>query len=234
MGAVGRVTLTRETTVRRPDRLYSKVSGDRHNEVWYNGVGITLVMHGEKVFGQARAPETLDKTLDALNERYGVSMPFADYLYSSPAKALLAETTTGGWVGREEVAGQSTDHLSFKDTGVNWEVWISASGDPLPQRAVAEFSDNKRLAEDRHDVQRLEPVSRIGDDRFSPTVPARLRRRRDRAARAGPEEYGEVSGGTFSCAQGSRQRSWCSLATAWMAPLDAQVRSSSPRDRRKG
>src|SRR4029453_17124621 len=46
-GAVGRVTLTRETTVRRPDRLYSKVSGDRHNEVWYDGVGITLVMHGE-------------------------------------------------------------------------------------------------------------------------------------------------------------------------------------------
>jgi hypothetical protein len=170
-GAVARVKLTRETTVRRPDRLYSKVSGDRHNEVWYDGVGITLVMHGEKVFGQARTPETLDKTLDALHERYGMSMPFADYLYSSPAKALLVETTTGGWVGREEVAGQSTDHLSFKDTGVNWEVWISASGDPLPQRAVAEFSDNKRLRKIDMMFKDWNLSAKIGDDRFSPTVP---------------------------------------------------------------
>jgi len=168
---VTRVTLTRETTVRRPDRLYSRVSGDRHNEVWYDGVGLTLVMHADKVFGQARAPETLDKTLDALQERYGVSMPFADYLYSSPAKALLAETTTGGWVGREEVNGQATDHLSFKDMGVNWEAWISASGDPLPQRAIAEFRDDKRLRKIDMTFKDWNLSARIGDDRFSPTVP---------------------------------------------------------------
>ena len=170
-GEVKHVTLTRETTVRRPDRLYSKVSGDRHNEVWYDGVGITLVMHADKVFGQARAPETLDKTLDALQERFGVSMPFADYLYSSPAKALLAETTTGGWVGREEVNGQPTDHLSFKDVGVNWEAWISASGDPLPLRALAEFRDNKRLRKIDMTFKDWNLSARIGDDRFSPTVP---------------------------------------------------------------
>jgi len=168
---VKQVTLTRETTVRRPDRLYSTVSGDRHNEVWYDGVGITLVMHADKVFGQARAPETLDKTLDALQERFGVSMPFADYLYSSPAKALLAETTTGGWVGREEVNGQPTDHLSFKDVGVNWEAWISASGDPLPQRAVAEFRDNRRLRKIDMTFKAWNLSARIGDDRFAPTVP---------------------------------------------------------------
>jgi hypothetical protein len=168
---VKQVTLTRETTVRRPDRLYSKVSGDRHNEVWYDGVGITLVMHADKVFGQARAPETLDKTLDALQERFGVSMPFADYLYSSPAKALLAETTTGGWVGREKVNGQPTDHLSFKDMGVNWEAWISASGDPLPQRAIAEFRNDKRLRKIDMTFKDWNLSARIGDDRFSPTVP---------------------------------------------------------------
>src|SRR5262245_6562044 len=144
-GVAARVKLTRETTVRRPDRLYSKVSGDRHNEVWYDGVGVTLVMHDDKVFGQARAPETLDRTLDAISERFGVSMPLADYVYSSPAKALLADTTKGGWVGREDVAGQPTDHLAFTDTGVKWDVWIAAAGDPLPQRVVAEFSDDKRL-----------------------------------------------------------------------------------------
>ena len=117
-----KISMTRESTVRRPDRMYSKVSGDRQNEVWYDGIGITLVLHHEKVFGQARAPETLDRALDAIHERYGVSAPLADYMYSSPAKALLSETTTGGWVGREASGGQQTDHLSFKDKGVNWDV----------------------------------------------------------------------------------------------------------------
>src|SRR5262245_41923897 len=44
-GEVQPLTLTRDTTIRRPDRLYSTVSGDRHNEVWYDGVGITVVLH---------------------------------------------------------------------------------------------------------------------------------------------------------------------------------------------
>jgi hypothetical protein len=170
-GAVARVTLTRETMVRRPDRLYSKVSGDRHNEVWYDGVGITLVMHDDKVFGQARAPETLDRTLDAISERFGVSMPLADYVYSSPAKALLSDTTKGGWVGREDVAGQPTDHLAFTDTGVKWDVWIAEASNPLPQRAVIEFSDEKRLRKIDMTFKNWKLSAPIGDERFKPSVP---------------------------------------------------------------
>jgi hypothetical protein len=36
------------------------------NRIWYDGVGLTVVMHDNKVFAQARMPETLDKTLDAM------------------------------------------------------------------------------------------------------------------------------------------------------------------------
>src|SRR5262245_47580834 len=144
-GASEEVTLNRDTTVRRPDRFYSAVSGDRRNEVWYDGVGVTVALHNEKIFGQIRAPETLDKTLDAMHERFGVSAPFADYVYSAPAKALLSDTTTGGWVGRETLDGQETSHLAFKDKGVNWEIWLPSAGDPLPIKAVAEFTENPRL-----------------------------------------------------------------------------------------
>jgi hypothetical protein len=170
-GGTQKATLTRETTVRRPDRLYSKISGDRQNEIWYDGVGLTIVMHNDKIYGQARAPETLDKTLDAIYERYGVAPPLADYIYSSPAKALLTDTTTGGWVGRETVAGQPTDHLSFKDTGVNWEVWIASTGDPLPQKMAADFTDNKRLRKIVMTFKDWSLAPQIPDDRFAPKVP---------------------------------------------------------------
>jgi hypothetical protein len=170
-GKVRQVTVTRETTVRRPDRLYSKLSGDVNNEVWYDGVGITLVMHNDKVYGQARAPETLDKTLDAINERYGVLVPFSDYVYSAPAKALLADSTTGGWVGRETIDGRAADHLVFKDKGVNWETWIPADGDPLPLRAGAEFPDAKRLRKVVMTFNSWNLAPQIADERFTPAVP---------------------------------------------------------------
>ena len=171
-GASEQVSLTRATVVRKPDRLYSTVSGGRHNEVWYDGVGVTLVLHNEKVFAQARAPETLDKTLDAIYERFGVVTPVADYIYASPAEALLTDKTTGGWVGRETAGAQQLDHLAFKDTGVSWEIWIPATGDPLPQRSVTEFTDNKRLRKLDMTFKDWNLAPQIAEDRFSPTVPA--------------------------------------------------------------
>lgn len=170
-GATQRVSVTRETTIRRPNRLYSTVSGDRRNEVWYDGVGITLVMHDDKVFGQARAPETLDKTLDAIYERFGIQAPFADYVYSSPVKALIADSTTGGWVARETLDGKPVDHLAFKDKGVNWDAWIAADGDPLPRKATAEFPGNKRLRRTEMVFTNWNLSPQIADTRFDPSVP---------------------------------------------------------------
>jgi hypothetical protein len=167
------LTLDRKVVMRRPDRLYIETSGDQQNEVWYDGIGLTIVMHKEKVFGQARMPETLDKTLDAMHERYGVATPIGDYLYSSPSKALLSSTTTGGWVGREAVDGQTLDRLAFKDTGVEWEVWIPASGDdPLPRKASAAFTDNKRLRKAYLTFSDWNLAAQAADDRFAPKVPA--------------------------------------------------------------
>jgi hypothetical protein len=171
-GQVKRVALQRELTVRRPDRLYTKVSGDRSTEVWYDGVGITLVLHNDKIFGQGRTPETLDKTLDAIYERYGIRTPIADYLYSSPAQALLTSNTTGGWVGRETLDGKTVDHLAFKDKGVAWEVWIPAEGDPLPQKATAELTEDPRLRKVEVTFTNWNMAPQIAANRFTPTVPA--------------------------------------------------------------
>jgi hypothetical protein len=166
------LALTRKVMVRRPDRMYVETAGDRQNELWYDGVGLTMAMHKEKVFGQARMPETLDRMLDALNERYGIATPVADYAYSSPAKALLTSTTTGGWVARETIDGKPADHLSFKDTGVDWDVWIAASGDPVPVKAIVKFTDTKRIRKVDVTFRDWNLAPQIAADRFTPKVPA--------------------------------------------------------------
>ena len=143
-----------------------------NTEIWYDGVGLTVVMHKDKVFAQAPMPKTLDKALDAMHERYGVATPVADFAYSSPAKALLSDTTKGGWVGRETIDGQPTDHLSFTDTGVTWEAWIPATGDPLPKKGVAQFTEDRRLRRVELLFSDWNLSPQIADDRFNPTVPA--------------------------------------------------------------
>src|SRR5262245_9750454 len=171
-GAIQHFTVDRETVLRRkPDRFYSKSSGDQQNEVWYDGVGVTVVMHQNKVYGQARMPETLDKTLDSMHERYGVALPITDFFYSSPAKALLPPTTTGGWVGRETIDGQQTDHLTFSDKGVKWEIWLASEGDSLPKKAMAEFSDDPRLKKTEVTFSDWNFAPQVAANQFDPTVP---------------------------------------------------------------
>ena len=81
------VSLTGSYTLRRPDRFHTKMTGGRGLESWYNGKTLTVASHQQKVFAQAPMPETIDRTLDALAERYDMALPMGDLFYSSPEKA---------------------------------------------------------------------------------------------------------------------------------------------------
>jgi hypothetical protein len=133
-GTKDRVSLTGVYTVRRPDRFHTTLAGGKGLESWYDGKKLTVAVPQEKVFAQAPMPETIDRTLDALAERYDMALPLADLFYGNPAKALLSDKTTGGYAGTENVGGTPCHHLAFRDVGVEWEVWLPVQGDPLPAR----------------------------------------------------------------------------------------------------
>ena len=133
-GAKEPVAQTGVYTVRRPNRFYAKMTGGRGLEIWYNSKTLTIASHPEKVFAQAPMPETIDRTLDALAERYDMALPMGDLFYSSAEKALISSTTTGGYVGVENVGDTPCVHLAFQDVGVDWELWLPVQGDPLPKR----------------------------------------------------------------------------------------------------
>jgi hypothetical protein len=70
------------------------------------------------------------------------------------------------------LSDKETDHLAFKDKGVNWQLWIPTTGDPLPARAVAEFEGAKRLRKIDITFTDWNLSPQIAVDRFAPTVPA--------------------------------------------------------------
>ena len=171
-GKKERLSLTGVYTMRRPDRFYAKMTGGRGLESWYNGKMLTIAAHPEKVFAQAPMPETIDRTLDALAERYDMALPMGDLFYGSAEKALLSDTTTGGYVGTENVGDTPCVHLAFQDIGVDWELWLPAQGEPLPKRF--KVVQNERTGQPVVDLTftAWDLAPQISDATFVPKVPA--------------------------------------------------------------
>ena len=166
------VSLTGSYTLRRPDRFYTKMTGGRGLESWYNGKTLTIASHQHKVFAQAPMPESIDRALDALAERYDMALPMGDLFYGSAEKALLSETTTGGYVGTENVGDTPCSHLVFKDVGVEWALWIPVQGEPLPKRF--KVTQTKRTGQPTVDVTftAWDIAPQTSDATFVPKVPA--------------------------------------------------------------
>ena len=68
------VPLTGLYTVRRPDRFYTKMSGGRELETWYDGKKLTVAAHKEKVFAQAPMPETIASAISRGGSPRGLSL----------------------------------------------------------------------------------------------------------------------------------------------------------------
>ena len=171
-GAKTSVSMTGEYAMRRPDRFYAKRTGGRGLEAWYDGKMLTVTAHQEKVFAQAPMPETIDRTLDAMAERYDMPLPLGDLFYSSPEKALLSGTTTGGYAGTEDVNGTPCHHLAFQDVGVRWELWLPVKGEPLPKRfkTVHEKRKGQPVTDVTFTGWTFAPAP-TADARFTPNVP---------------------------------------------------------------
>lgn len=166
------VSLTGVYTVRRPDRFYTKMTGGPGLESWYNGKTLTIASHPHKVFAQAPMPESIDRTLDVLAERYDMALPMGDLFYASAEKALLSDTATGGYAGTERVGDTPCVHLAFKDVGVDWELWLPEQGDPLPKRlkVVQTKRTGQPTVELTFTAWNFSP--QITDATFVPKVPA--------------------------------------------------------------
>jgi hypothetical protein len=171
-GAKEPVPLTGVYTMRRPDRFHAKTTGGRGLETWYDGTRITVAVRQDKVFAQAPMPESIDRTLDALAERYDLALPLSDLFYSSAQKALLSDTTTGGYVGTENVGDVPCYHLAFQDVGADWDLWLPVQGELLPKRftVVQKRRTGQPVVDVTFTAWNLAP--QVSDATFVPNVPA--------------------------------------------------------------
>jgi hypothetical protein len=161
-----------EITLRRPDRFWFRASGVRGLEGFFDGERVTLISHGEKVYGEIPTPPTIDEAVDVLSDRYDVPMPVADLLTRRPDEVLLTPKTTGGWEGEEDVDGTRCARLVWQHPNVDWSIWIAASGDPLPCKLRIAYKSRRGQPTATVRFREWNLSASVTDETFARKIPA--------------------------------------------------------------
>ena len=166
-----KLNLTRQIAMRRPDRLWFKVTGDRDLEAFYDGKKVTLLSHKEKVFGEFPAAPTLDETTDRITTRYNIPLPVADLLTYDPQTSFVDENTTGGLDRQETLDGVVCNVLAYQHPKVDFSIWIPASGDPLPKKLDVTYKARRGQPATSIMFKDWNLSPSVSDVTFTPVVP---------------------------------------------------------------
>ncbi len=120
-----------------PNRLRIDVDGDQKSRVFlFNGKLFTLFARRAGYYATVNAPPTIGQLIDDARDKYGIELPLVDlFLWGGP-RATTNEITAATDVGPGDVEGITCEHYSFRQPGVDWQVWIQLGDHPLPKKLV--------------------------------------------------------------------------------------------------
>jgi hypothetical protein len=131
-----------EMSVRRPDGLAARRSGDRPEfRFAYDGKAMTILAPGKKVWATTDAPATLDAMLVAAGEKGDLDMPFDELLVADPYAAITKGLTEAVRAGQATIRGKKVDHVVLSSATLRVEYWIDP-GTALPARALVTYLDH--------------------------------------------------------------------------------------------
>jgi hypothetical protein len=123
--------------VQRPNRLRAHMISPRsEREILFDGKRATLYTPAQKYYSTVEFTGTVGELVGKLSERYGVELPLSDlFLWGTPA-APLDQIESAMNAGQDFIGSDLCDHYAFRERGIDWQIWITADGKPLPRKLV--------------------------------------------------------------------------------------------------
>jgi hypothetical protein len=107
----------------RPNRIHVDFRDDlAARTFWYDGESVTIFDPDTALYAVEPAKVDIDTTVDHLQARYGLALPFGELLSSNPYRELTA-----------------CHHLSLVQDDVDWQIWVELGERPLPLKFVVTF-----------------------------------------------------------------------------------------------
>jgi hypothetical protein len=128
--------------IEKPNRFALKTKIDGKPQM-----GPDLICDGKKMFTHAKGrkeytEEDAAKDLAPITAALPVlrlpstGLLFQNVLADDPYDALMQGVTSAKYAGTEKVNGTEAHHLKFEQPGLNWELWIAATGKPVVLKAL--------------------------------------------------------------------------------------------------
>ena len=126
-----------EALLSRPDKLRAhRVGGYADVALVFDGKTVTVLGKHINAYAQFDAPGNVDQLIEALRAGHGVALPGADLLLSNSYEALVAGVIEAKHIGRGVIDGVECEHLAFRNTDTDWQLWVEVGERPIPRKMV--------------------------------------------------------------------------------------------------
>ncbi|NOQ16594.1 MAG: DUF2092 domain-containing protein [Methyloprofundus sp.] len=123
--------------MRRPSKLFSsRIGEDIDQRFFYDGKSFTLYSAKDNAYASIAAPDTVSKTLDFALAQFNLTAPGIDLLHKNSYERLSNALLSGFYVGKSQIDGVECHHLAFRNTEVDWQIWIQTGDKPLPKKYI--------------------------------------------------------------------------------------------------
>jgi hypothetical protein len=128
--------ISASAVLKRPNKLHVQRTGIVSQDWYYDGKLLTLYNPSDKYYATAAAPGTIEKALHFARESLGIFAPASDLLYKNAFPLLMQDVTVAVVVGKAVIGGVTCDHVAFSRPDVDFQIWVTAAGKPLPCKYV--------------------------------------------------------------------------------------------------
>jgi hypothetical protein len=164
-------------TLNRPDKLHAtRTGGFADVELAFDGKTVTLLGKNANAYAQADEAGTIDHLVDTLRDKYHRPLPAADLLMADPYEQLMPLVVDTKDLGSGVIRGKECDHLAFRTSDVDWQIWIAHGNRPYPCRYVITSSKIQGSPQYTVDVTSWKTGNEVPANSFSLAVPASARR----------------------------------------------------------
>jgi hypothetical protein len=121
----------------RPDKIRAtRTGGYTDVELVFDGKTVTANNKDSNAFAQLDSPGSVDQLIDLLRDKYAVTAPGADLLLSNVFEAMTEDVISAKHIGRGVIDGVECEHLAFRNTDTDWQIWIEVGARPIPHKYV--------------------------------------------------------------------------------------------------
>jgi hypothetical protein len=121
----------------RPDKVrLNRLGGYADVELSFDGKKVSLYSKNINVVSQAEFQGTVDQLVDKLRNDLGVDAPGADLMLSRSFDELTSDLIEARHIGRGVIDGIECEHLAFRGSETDWQIWIEVGANPIPRKYV--------------------------------------------------------------------------------------------------